>query len=154
MGQQMKMMLYLMPLMYIFAGVSMPVGVLIYWMISNLWTLAQQYIIIRNFPTPGTPAYIEWEERMVAKGKDPVAIERARADKARKRPRSTGPSRTTTIQPGDKHNADGTGTVPPPTVTRQQGVTRQTVRKDDAGGKQVVQRQQVQRQSRATRKKK
>ena len=154
MGQQQKMMLYLMPLMYIFAGVSMPVGVLIYWMISNLWTLAQQYIIIRNFPTPDTPAYIEWEERMVAKGKDPVAIERARADKARKRPRSTGPSRTTTIKPGDKHNADGTGTVPPPTVTRQQGVTRQTVRKDDAGGKQVVQRQQVQRQSRATRKKK
>lgn len=141
MGQQMKMMLYLMPAMYIFAGVSMPVGVLVYWMISNLWTLGQQWFIIRTFPTPGTPAYIEWEERMVAKGKDPHEIERRRADRARKRPSST------TARPGprDATTADG-----PSTVTRQ-GVNRQTVRSD---GKQVIQRQQLQRQTRAARKKK
>lgn len=142
MGQQMKMMLYLMPLMYIFAGVSMPVGVLVYWMISNLWTLGQQWIIIRNYPTPGTPAYIEWEERMIAKGKDPEAIERVRADKARKRPRNTpGGGRSAAA------GADGKGTV-----TRQ-NVNRQTVR-SDGDAKQIVQRQQVQRSSRSARKKK
>lgn len=140
MGQQQKMMLYMMPAMYIFIGPNIPIGVLLYWMISNLWTLAQQYIIIRNYPTPGTPAYIEWEERMIAKGKDPKEIERIRADKARKVPSS----RPVTRQ--DRHNSDG-----PATVTRQ-SVNRQTVRKDD--GKQVVQRQQVQRSSRATRKRK
>ena len=140
MGQQQKMMLYLMPAMYIFMGPNIPVGVLIYWMISNLWTLAQQYIIIRNYPTPGTPAYIEWEERMVAKGKDPKAIERQRADKARKRPRSGG------------SKADGAAGAGDPKVTRQ-GVNRDTVRHDD-GAKQVVERQQVQRSTRATRKKK
>lgn len=139
MGQQQKMMLYMMPLMYIFAGANMPVGVLVYWMISNLWTMVQQWIIIRNYPTPGTPAYIEWEERMIAKGKDPKEIERVRADKARKRPRSTGPS---VPSPGQG----------PATVTRQD-VNRQTVR-TDAEGDQQVQRQQVQRSSRAARKKK
>lgn len=141
MGQQQKIMLYLMPAMYIFIGPNIPVGVLIYWMISNLWTLAQQYIIIRNYPTPGTPAYIEWEERMVAKGKDPKAIERARADKARKRPRSSGA--TTARAVGSEESAK---------VTRQT-VNRDTVRRDDAT-KQVVQRQQVPKSSRAARKKK
>lgn len=140
MGQQQKMMLYMMPMMYIFAGASMPVGVLVYWMVSNLWTLAQQWIIIRNYPTPGTPAYIEWEERMIAKGKDPKEIERIRADKARKRPSSTSP------QHGAQHGSDGSATVV------RQDVNRQTVRADD-DGKQVVQRQQVQRSSRAARKK-
>ena len=140
MGQQQKMLLYMMPAMYIFAGVSMPVGVLVYWMISNLWTLAQQWIIIRNYPTPGTPAYIEWEERMVAKGKDPVAIERVRADKARKRPSNSGPATAS------GRTAEGSAGV-----TRQ-GVNRSTVRGDDS--KQIVQRQQVQRATRATRKKK
>ena len=140
MGQQQKIMLYMMPMMYIFAGASMPVGVLVYWMVSNLWTLAQQWIIIRNYPTPGTPAYIEWEERMIAKGKDPKEIERIRADKARKRPSSTSP------QHGAQHGSDGSATVV------RQDVNRQTVRADD-DGKQVVQRQQVQRSSRAARKK-
>lgn len=141
MGQQQKMMLYLMPAMYIFIGPNIPVGVLIYWMISNLWTLAQQYIIIRNYPTPGTPAYIEWEERMVAKGKDPKAIERQRADKARKHPRGSGPTGA----------ASGGASAGDSKVTRQ-GVNRDTVRHDDA--KPVVQRQQVQRSTRAARKKK
>lgn len=142
MGQQQKMMLYLMPAMYIFIGPNIPIGVLLYWMISNLWTLGQQYIIIRNYPTPGTPAYIEWEERMVAKGKNPAEIERIRADKARKRPRNT---------PGGRHQ-DGHSTEGPAQV-RRQGVNRQTVRTEQ-NGKQVVARQQVQRSTRATRKKK
>jgi len=139
MGQQQKMMLYLMPLMYIFAGLSMPVGVLVYWMFSNLWTLGQQYFIIRNFPTPGTPAYIEWEERMVARGKDPKAIEEVRANRARKRPQS---SRGLTA------GADANGGT-----VRRQGVSRQTVRVADSNGRQTVQRQQIQRTSRAVRRK-
>jgi YidC/Oxa1 family membrane protein insertase len=140
MGQQQKMMLYMMPLMYVFIGPQIPIGVLVYWMVSNLWTLAQQYIIIRNYPTPGTPAYIEWEERMEAKGKNPKEIERKRADKARKRPSSSAAR-----SPGK--SADGS-----PAKVERQGVNRQTVRRED--GKQVVERQQVQRSSRAQRKKK
>ena len=58
MAQQQKMMLYMFPLMYLFGGMAMPIGVLLYWLATNIWTMAQQYVIIRNYPTPGTPAYI------------------------------------------------------------------------------------------------
>lgn len=139
-AQQQKMMLYMMPLMFIFGGIAMPIGVLFYWMLSNVWTLIQQYIIIRTYPTPGTPAYVDWEERMYAKGKDPKAIERARIERG-KRKRVSSNNRTATDESGR------------PAVARQRGVTRQTV-VTDKDGKQVIKRQQVNRQSRAQRKKK
>jgi YidC/Oxa1 family membrane protein insertase len=74
MAQQQKMMLYLFPLMYLVGGLYIPIGVMIYWLTTNLWTMGQQYILIHNNPAPNTPAYIDWEERMIARGKDPQAI--------------------------------------------------------------------------------
>ena len=73
MAQQQKTLLYIMPLSYLFFGVSVPIGVMLYWFASNLWTLGQQYLLIHNSPAPNTPAYVDWEERMRAKGKDPVS---------------------------------------------------------------------------------
>lgn len=85
-AQQQKMMLYIFPIMYLFSGVAIPIGVLLYWAMNNTWTLVQQWIMIRNRPTPGTPAYLDWEERMRAQGKDPRAIEREQeAKRAAKR---------------------------------------------------------------------
>ena len=140
MAQQQKMMIYLFPLMYLFSGVSFPIGVMIYWATSNLWTLGQQEILIRNNPTPNTPAYIDWQERMRAKGKDPDEIERQRREKRRRKVVSATPTPA-----GDPSDAAR------PAVARQQ-VTRQTVRKDAHGNKQVVRRQQPARQSRSKRK--
>ena len=139
MAQQQKMMIYLFPLMYLFSGVSFPIGVMLYWCTSNLWTLGQQEILIRNNPTPNTPAYIDWRERMIAKGKDPDEIERARREKRRRK--VVAPTPVATIEDSEK-----------PMVARQ-GVTRQTVRKDASGGRQVVRRQQPAKQTRAQRKK-
>ena len=139
MAQQQKMMIYLFPLMYLFSGVSFPIGVMLYWSTSNLWTLGQQEILIRNNPTPNTPAYIDWRERMIAKGKDPDEIERARREKRRRKVVAATP--VATAEDGDK-----------PMVARQ-GVTRQTVRRDANGGRQVVRRQQPAKQTRAQRKK-
>ena len=139
MAQQQKMMIYLFPLMYLFSGVSFPIGVMLYWCTSNLWTLGQQEILIRNNPTPNTPAYIDWRERMIAKGKDPDEIERARREKRRRK--VVAPTPVATAEDGEK-----------PMVARQ-GVTRQTVRKDASGGRQVVRRQQPAKQTRAQRKK-
>ena len=62
-AQQQKMMLYMFPVIYLITGVSIPIGVMIYWLASNLWTLAQQYILIHNNPTPNTPAFIDWQDR-------------------------------------------------------------------------------------------
>lgn len=100
-AQQQKIMLYVFPLMYLFSGAAVPVGVLLYWTISNVWTLVQQWIMIRINPTPGTPAYLDWEERMRAKGQDPRAIEREREEKRlakRNAKRQTSTSGATTVQ--------------------------------------------------------
>ncbi|GAA1710264.1 membrane protein insertase YidC [Propioniferax innocua] len=70
-AQQQKMMLYLFPLIFAVGGVNFPIGLLIYWTVTNLWSMAQQFYVIRNNPTPNTPAYAAWEERLRAKGHDP-----------------------------------------------------------------------------------
>src|SRR4051812_2255698 len=55
-AQQQKMLLYVLPLVFAFGGIAFPIGVLIYWTTSNLWTMSQQFYVIRNNPAPGTPA--------------------------------------------------------------------------------------------------
>ena len=54
--QQQKIMLYLFPVIFAISGVNFPVGVLIYWSTTNLWTWGQQYYVIKRNPTPGAPA--------------------------------------------------------------------------------------------------
>ncbi len=69
MVQQQKIMMYVFPFMFAIGGFGFPIGVLIYWLVSNLWTMGQQFWVIRNSPAPGTPAYAAWEERQRRKGK-------------------------------------------------------------------------------------
>ena len=66
-AQQQKIMLYIFPLIFAVGGINFPVGVLIYWFTSNVWTMAQQFYVIRRNPAPGTPAYEAWEERRKAR---------------------------------------------------------------------------------------
>jgi YidC/Oxa1 family membrane protein insertase len=73
-AQQQKIMLYVFPLVFAIGGVNFPVGVLIYWFTSNLWTMGQQFYVIRRNPAPGTPAYDAWEARRKSKGKASVAL--------------------------------------------------------------------------------
>jgi len=61
MVRQQKILLYVFPFMFLFSGLFFPVGVLVYWLTTNLWTMGQQFWIIRNNPTPNTPA---WEAKM------------------------------------------------------------------------------------------
>src|SRR5512144_1089925 len=55
-AQQQKMLLYVLPVVFAVGGIAFPIGVLIYWTTSNLWTMGQQFYVIRNNPAPGTPA--------------------------------------------------------------------------------------------------
>jgi YidC/Oxa1 family membrane protein insertase len=64
MASAQKMMVFLAPLFGLF-GVNFPLGVLMYWVTSNTWTLAQQHYIYKRYPAPdpngagtagGTPA--------------------------------------------------------------------------------------------------
>jgi YidC/Oxa1 family membrane protein insertase len=56
-AQQQKMLLYVLPVAFGLGGVAFPIGVLLYWTTSNLWTMGQQFYVIRNNPAPGTPAF-------------------------------------------------------------------------------------------------
>ena len=67
--QMQKIMLYILPLAFIFSGVFFPLGVVMYWFTSNIWTMVQQFIVIREMPTPGSEAAKAREERLARKGK-------------------------------------------------------------------------------------
>jgi YidC/Oxa1 family membrane protein insertase len=67
--QQQKIMLYLFPLIFAISGVNFPVGVLIYWSTTNLWTWGQQFYVIKRNPTPGSPAYEELQRKRAHKAK-------------------------------------------------------------------------------------
>jgi YidC/Oxa1 family membrane protein insertase len=66
--QQQKVMLYLFPIIFAVTGVNFPIGVLIYWSTTNLWTWGQQFYVIKRNPTPGSPAYEELQKKKAAKG--------------------------------------------------------------------------------------
>jgi YidC/Oxa1 family membrane protein insertase len=66
--RQQKMMLYILPLVFGVGGINFPIGVLIYWTTTNLWTMGQQFFVIRRMPTPGSPAAKALAERRAAKG--------------------------------------------------------------------------------------
>jgi YidC/Oxa1 family membrane protein insertase len=66
--QQQKIMMYLFPIIFAVTGVNFPIGVLIYWSTTNLWTWGQQYYVIKRNPTPGSPAYEELQRKRAQKG--------------------------------------------------------------------------------------
>ncbi|MFI0895306.1 membrane protein insertase YidC [Streptomyces sp. NPDC020983] len=105
--QQQKMLMYVFPLIFAVMGINFPVGVLIYWLTTNVWTMGQQMFVIYRNPTPGSLAFKQRQERLRAKGKlvEPPeevaakeAVEVARANR-------TQPKR----QPKAKRQTGGTG---------------------------------------------
>ncbi|WP_462418733.1 membrane protein insertase YidC [Kytococcus sp. Marseille-QA3725] len=74
MAQSQAIMLYVMPLVLAFTGVNFPIGVLVYWTLTNLWSYFQQLYVIRNLPTPNTEAERRMHARQIAKGKEPTRM--------------------------------------------------------------------------------
>jgi YidC/Oxa1 family membrane protein insertase len=68
-AQQQKMLLYVLPVAFAAGGVAFPIGVLVYWTTTNLWTMGQQFYVIRRNPAPGTPAFDAKLARDKAKGR-------------------------------------------------------------------------------------
>nr|WP_062204979.1 membrane protein insertase YidC [Demequina salsinemoris] len=69
MAQQQKILLYVLPFIFVLSGPNFPVGVLIYWTTTNLWTMGQQFYVIRRNPTPGSEAHRIMLERQAEKAK-------------------------------------------------------------------------------------
>ncbi len=64
MYRQQRILLYLLPLVFLFSGFTFPLGVMTYWLVSNFWTMGQQFLVIRNMPTPGSEAALAREARL------------------------------------------------------------------------------------------
>ncbi len=53
---QQKILLYVMPIMLLVFSFNIPVGVLLYWVTTNVWTMGQQWVMFRNVGPPQNPA--------------------------------------------------------------------------------------------------
>ncbi|MFD1828968.1 MULTISPECIES: membrane protein insertase YidC [Streptomyces] len=98
--QQQKMLMYVFPVIFAVFGINFPVGVLVYWLTTNVWTLGQQMYIIKRNPTPGSLAYKQRQEKLRAKGKlkeDPAEVEARKAVEAARAGRQQ-PKRMTKAQ--------------------------------------------------------
>lgn len=67
MYRQQRILLYVLPIVFLFSGIAFPLGVMFYWFVSNIWTMVQQFIVIRNMPTPGSEAALAREARLAKK---------------------------------------------------------------------------------------
>ncbi|MDR0837752.1 MAG: membrane protein insertase YidC [Propionibacteriaceae bacterium] len=150
MGKQQKIMMYLFPLMYLIGGGAIPMGVMFYWCCSNVWTAVQQWFMVRAYPTPGTPAYIDWEDRMIAAGKDPRQIEEERREQNRKNnsksitAKMAAQAREAEAREFSAQATEGEGA---------RAKVSSIVEREDSSGKKVIVRSQPKVQSRAKRKK-
>ena len=62
-ARQQKVLLYILPLFFAISGINFPIGVLIYWLTTNLWSMGQQFYVIRRMPAPGSAAEAALLER-------------------------------------------------------------------------------------------
>ncbi len=102
MYKQQRILLYLLPLVFAFSGFAFPLGVMFYWFVSNLWTMVQQFIVIRNMPTPGSEAALAREARLAKKRQRrglPTIVEDA------PEPAAEEPKKTQRQQPVGKNRA-------------------------------------------------
>ncbi len=80
-AKQQKLLLYVLPLVFAVSGVNFPIGVLIYWFTTNVWSMCQQFYVIRRMPAPGSAAERAYHARLEKKGK-PIPGAAAAAAKA------------------------------------------------------------------------
>jgi YidC/Oxa1 family membrane protein insertase len=111
-----KLMLYGMPLSLFVSGFFFPIGVLLYWFTNNLWTLGQQFFILRKLPPPGSAA----AKAKAAEGK-PVIDPKTLAPKPGAKPvrpkpgrPATPPATPPTAQPPSLTKNPSSGDGPPP----------------------------------------
>jgi len=105
-----RMMMTIMPIFFAFTGVQFQIGVLVYWVTTNLWTMGQQFFTIRKMPAPGSEAEkkmrarenqrrarkglpsLEEEERAKAEAEGTVTsgqrVQPVRKDRQKKRPQN------------------------------------------------------------------
>ena len=90
-AQQQKLLLYVLPVVFAVGGIAFPIGVLFYWTTSNLWTMGQQFYVIRNNPAPGHAGLRGQGGARPAEGGDARALPRRRRRSVDRSPSRRGP---------------------------------------------------------------
>ena len=117
-----RLMLYGMPISLFVSGFFFPIGVLLYWFTNNLWTLGQQFFILRKMPPPGSDAH-----KAKAAADKPAVDPRTLAPKPGAKPvrpkpgRPARPPRPTVLCRRTAATADGDG---PPAASPADGGRR------------------------------
>ncbi|QNO37480.1 membrane protein insertase YidC [Protaetiibacter sp. SSC-01] len=108
MYRQQKILLYILPFVFLISGLAFPIGVMFYWLTSNIWTMVQQWLVIRNMPTPGSEAALAREARLAKKNRGRIADDaQALAESIEEKPET--PVRTQRQQPVGKNRAKKQG---------------------------------------------
>lgn len=118
-AKQQKLIMYVMPVVFAVSGINFPIGVLLYWFTTNVWSMVQQFYVIRKMPAPGSAAEKALHERLAKRGKpipgeaERKAAEAAEAEAAAERSRQR-------VQPKGKKRAKKSGTSGPVTEKKPQ----------------------------------
>jgi len=113
-----KLLLYGMPLSLFVSGFFFPIGVLLYWFTNNLWTLGQQFYILKKLPPPGSPGALA-KAAADRPQIDPKSLApKPGAKPVRPKPGSRAATTTpTTTAPASTVDADGSAIDVPPVGT-------------------------------------
>jgi len=151
--QQQKMLMYVFPVMFAVFGINFPVGVLVYWLTTNVWTMGQQMYVIHNNPTPGSKAQAAFLERLQkhvthhgkTRSRREKAIVKAIVSKGRDRNESERKFINTLTKAGLAAQTDGT------VVTGESATVVETEDGTPTTGGGAPKRQQPKRQSKSQR---
>ncbi len=97
-----KFLLYVMPASLFVSGFFFPIGVLLYWMTNNLWTLGQQFFVLRRMPPPGSDA-----AKAKAEAEKPKVDPKTLAPKPGQKPVRAKAPKAATLAPASTVAADG-----------------------------------------------
>ncbi|WP_172121188.1 membrane protein insertase YidC [Actinomyces faecalis] len=112
-----RMMMTIMPIFFAFTGVQFQIGVLVYWVTTNLWTMGQQFLTIRNMPAPGSEAEKKYRARVNAKRarKGLPSLEEEEAAKRAAELEAAGKTGGQRVQPVRKNRQKRAGSALPQT---------------------------------------
>jgi len=102
-----RLLLYGMPLSLFVSGFFFPIGVLLYWFTNNLWTLGQQFFILRKMPPPGSAA-----AKAKAAAEKPAVDPKTLAPKPGAKPVRPKPAPSQPATPTTPAASDGDGAAP------------------------------------------
>jgi YidC/Oxa1 family membrane protein insertase len=149
MAKQQKMMMYMLPLIFAFSGVNFPIGVLIYWSTTNIWSMGQQFFIITRNPTPGSEAAKRREERLRRKhperfAQETALIEEPRGQRAQPKRKSRAQRRQAArAEEASKDSADTTEELGDSSPRDNEGETGETAETEDLDQAKSTEEQQA-----------